>query len=136
MGNGSVAAANSESRRVGGAGGKSDVDLPSARNSGGYGLDVVGVGTGKQGRKRKQLAVSAVGIEKVVVSKSPRVSTRETGGSNSAVLAISRGGGAAKNPESLVGGVVLAGIDIDEQLRLALLEGNKKRRESGDHQRR
>ena len=134
MGNGSVAASNGEGRRVGGAGGKGDVGLPSTRNSGGYGLDVIGVGTGKQGRKRKQLAVSAVGIEKVVVSKSPRVSTRETGGSNSDVLAISRGGGAAKNPKSLVGGVVLARIDIDEQLRLALLQRNQRKR--GNHQRR
>ena len=73
MGNGSVAAADGDGRRVGGAGGKGDVGLASARNSGGYGLDVFGVGTGKQGRKRKQLAVSAVGIEKVVVKKSPRV---------------------------------------------------------------
>ena len=44
-------------------------------------------------------------------------------------------GGAAKNPEGLVGGVVLARIDMDEQLRLALLQRNK-RGKRGDEQRR
>ena len=42
------------------------------------------------------------------------------------------GGRAAKNPERVVG-AVLAGENVEVQLRLALLEGNKKRRERGDH---
>ena len=43
-------------------------------------------------------------------------------------IAISRAGGTAKNPEGLTGGVALAGINVDKQLRLALFDGNKKKR--------
>ena len=43
-------------------------------------------------------------------------------------------GGDAKNPEGLVSGVVLAGIDMDEQLRLGLFPRNQRKR--GDEQRR
>ena len=49
MGNSSAAAA--DGRRVRGAGGKSDVRLAAARNSGVQRGDVFGVGTGKQGRQ-------------------------------------------------------------------------------------
>ena len=52
MGNGSAAAADGDGWRVGGAGGKGDVGSASARNSLSYGVDVYGVGAGKQGRKR------------------------------------------------------------------------------------
>ena len=55
VGNGS--AADGDRRRVGGVGDKSDIGLASTRNSGGYGLDVFGVGTGKQGRKREVAVV-------------------------------------------------------------------------------
>ena len=38
------------------------------------------------------------------------------------------GGGAAKNPDGFAGGVVLAGIDIDEQLRVRYPPPRKGRR--------
>ena len=64
-GNGSAGAGDGDGRRVGDAGGKSDVGLAAARNSGGYGLDVFSVGTGKQGRQRESLGVWLVGVVNV-----------------------------------------------------------------------
>lgn len=55
-------------------------------------------------------------------------------GSSDAIGGV-RCGGDSKNPEGLVGGIVLAGIEMDDQLRLALFDRNK-RRESRDNERR
>ena len=63
--NGSASAGDGDGGRVGGAGGKGDVGFASARNSGGYGLDVFSVGTGKQGRQRERLGVWLVGVVNV-----------------------------------------------------------------------
>ena len=135
MGNGSVAASNSDGRRVGGAGGKSDVGLAAARNSGIYRSDVVGIRTGKQGRKLKVGIAGLVGVEKVAViirsGKFPTVLSVEVSGGSDAT-ATTRGGGTAKNPNGLVGGAVLTGIDVDEQLSVRppppqrqMMEANK-----------
>ena len=69
--------------------------------------------------------VSAIGR-----AKPPRVSITQRSGAygGSDATEEARGGGSTKNPEGLAGGIVLAGIDMDEQLRLALLEGNKRKR--------
>ena len=92
MENGSAAAA--DGRRVGGTGGKSDVGLASAKNSGGYRLDVFSVGAGKQGRKREVDVVGLVGVVNVA-RKSNIVSEAETIGAcgSSDAAADSRGGG-------------------------------------------
>ena len=62
VGNGSIAAADGNGRRVGGAGGKGDVGLAAARNSGSHRSDVFGIGTGKQGRKLKVGIARFVGV--------------------------------------------------------------------------
>ena len=75
-----VAAADGDGdgRRVGGVDGKSDVGFAAARNSGPHRSDVVGVGTGKQGRKLKVGIAGRVGAVDVAATrerrKSPRVS--------------------------------------------------------------
>ncbi len=122
IGNGSVSAGNSDGRRVSGVGGKGDIGSAAARNSGSHRSDVSGVGTGKQGRQRDRLVVGLIGIVKVVVRrrKSPRVSRGVVSG-GSDVPVVLRGGRAAKNPKGLVGGIVLAGIDVDDQLRLGFV---------------
>ncbi len=136
-GNGSSASAgNSDSRRVGGAGGKSDVGLAAARNSGGYGLDVIGVGTRKQGRDLKDRIGGLVSVVNVCVTKANRVLRMEIvacGGSDGPTTVC--GKRAAKNQEGLAGGVVLGREDVQVQLRLALFERNKKGRKPRDDQR-
>ena len=135
-GNGSAASAgDGDSRRVRGAGGKSDVGSAAARNSGSHRSDVFGVGAGKQGRKRQQLVVGAVGIVEVAVVATRRKDTRVSGVVVSATSDAGSGlvassAAAAKHPESLVGGVVLAGIDVDDQLGLGFLlpRSQRKRR--------
>ena len=113
---GSAAAANSDGRSVGGASGKSDVGSAAARNSGSHRIDVYGISAGKQGRKREVDIAGLVGVENVsVIIYLPRVyavKIVETCGSDA--LALKRGGGSAKDPKGLVGGVVLAGIDADD----------------------
>ena len=64
MGNSSAAAADGYRRRVGGVGGKS-LHSSASRNSLLNGLDVVGVGAGKQGRKLKVGITGLVGVENV-----------------------------------------------------------------------
>ena len=124
VGNGSAAAADGYGGRVGGVGGKGDVGSAAAGNSLSYRIDVFGVGAGKQGRKGERLAAGIVGVIKVAVAgKSPSVSilVGGSGGSEFPWHASTRVEAvAAKNPEGLVG-VILAGIDVDDQLRLALL---------------
>ena len=114
MGNGSVAAA--DGWRVGGAGGKSDVGSAAARNSGFHRSDVYGVGARKQGRELKVGVAGLVGVEEVSViegwSKVPSVSTIVTSSGGSDAIATTRGGRTAKNPKSLVGGIILARIDV------------------------
>ena len=136
MGNGSAATAGGDGRGVGGAGGKIDIGSASAGNSGSHRVDVYRVGARKQGRELKVGIAGLVGVEEVSVigrPEFPSVSIVANGGAYSDVTGVVCGRRAAKNPEGLVGGVVLAGINMDEQLGLALLEGNKKRRERGDH---
>ena len=137
-GNGSGASAgDGDCGRVSGVGGKSDVGFASARNSGVHRCDVFGVGAGKQGRKSQQLVAGAVGVVKVAV-----VACNGSSVSDVVVAATSDAGGATKGcsaattkyPEGLVGGVVLAGIDVDEKLRLGLFPRNQRKRR--DEQRR
>ena len=122
IGNGSAAAADGNRRRVRRAGGKGNVGLAASGNSGQHRVPVRGIGAGKQGRQRDRLVAGLVGVEDVpiavVVDSLPRVSivVRRPGGSDA--IATTRGGGAAKNPEGLCCGVVLAGIDVNQQLRL------------------
>ena len=134
MGNGSASAADGDGRRVGGAGGKGDVGSAAAGNSGSHRSDVVGVGTGKQRRKRKVGVAGFVGVEEVSAiegrGKLPRVWSIVIIGSCSDAAAPSRRRRAAKNPKGLAGGAILAGIDINEQLRLALLGGERKEKKA------
>ena len=129
MRNGAAGTADGEGRRVGGAGGKGDVGSASAGNSGSYRSDVFGVGAGKQGRKLKVGIAGLVGIVNVAVVavNLPSVLVVVVGGG--AVSDLGAGaagsGGAAKNPEGLVG-VILAGIGVDDQLRLALFPRNER----------
>ena len=127
-GNGSAGAGNSDCGRVGGAGGKDGVRANAARNSITHRVDVFDVGTGKQGRKRELAVVGRVGVVNVavIVGRFPSVS-RGVVSRGSDVPVVVRGGGAAKNPNGLVG-VVLAGIDVNHQLRLALLQRNERKR--------
>ena len=62
--------------------------------------------------------------------KIPRVLKKESAAAacGSDVVITPSGRGSAKNPESLGGGVVLAGIDVNAQLRLVLFDGNKRRK--------
>ena len=78
VGNGSAAAADGDSRRVGGAGGKK-VCQGAARNSLCDSCGVSGVGAGKQGRERDGLVGRRVGVKNVSVAK-PRVVNREIAG--------------------------------------------------------
>ena len=130
IGNGAAGAADGNRRRVGGAGGKGDVGFAAARYSRIHRSDVLGVRTGKQGRKRDRLVAGLVGVEDmpiaVVVDRLPRISIMVRPGGSDA-MAATRGGGAAKNPDGLVGGVVLAGIDVDVKLRLALFNRRQRK---------
>ena len=128
MGNGSAAAADGDGRRVGGAGGKSDVGSAATGNSGSHRSDVVGVGAGKQGRKLKVGIAGRVRDEHLPAIRGrgvypiPRVLEKVSGaaaGGSDAVVGA-RGGRAAKNPEGLVG-AILAGIDVNDQLRLGFV---------------
>ena len=121
MGNGSAATAGGDGWGVRGAGGKSDIGSASARNSGSHRVDVYRVGARKQGRELKVGIGGLVGVEEVSVigrPEFPSVSIVANGGAYSDVTAVVCGRRAAKNPKGLVGGVVLAGIDVDEQLRI------------------
>ena len=121
VGNSSAATADGDGRRVGGAGGKSDVGFAAAGNSGVHRSDVVGVGTGKQGRKNELAVVGRVGVVNisVIVGCFPSISRGVVSGGSDAPV-VSRGGGSAKNPNGLVV-IVLAGIDINQQLRLGVV---------------
>ena len=136
MGDGSVAAADGDGGRVGGAGGKGDVGFAAAGNSGIHRGDVFGVGTRKQGRELEDLVAGLVGVEDVavIVVHLPRVLIVEVASTGVSDLGAGRAGsgGAAKNPKSLVG-FVLAGIDTEDQLRLALLP-RKERQQIGRRQ--
>ena len=125
MGNGSAAAADGDGRGVGGAGGKSDVGSAAARNSGSHRSDVIGIGTGKQGRKREVNIAGRVRDEHLPAIRGrgvypiPRVLEMVSGAAacGSDVVAGTCGAAPAKNPKGLVV-VVLARIDVDEQLRV------------------
>ena len=131
VGNSSAVGADGDCRRVGGVGGK-NLRSSAARNPLLNGLDVYGIGAGKEGRERDSLVGRRVGVKNVSVAN-PRVDNREIArGSDGTTTACS--GRAAKNPEGFAGGVVLAGINVDEKLRLASFEGNKKRRKHRNRQ--
>ena len=113
IGNGAAGAADGNRGRVGGAGGKSDVGFAAARNSRIHRSDVFGVvGAGKQGRQRDRLVAGLVGVEDAA-GRLPRVSRGVASGGSDAI-ASTRARGASKNPEGLVGGIVLAGIDVNQ----------------------
>ena len=131
IGNGS-AAGDSNGRRVGSVGGKS-LRSSASRNSLLNGLDVYGVGAGKEGREGDCLVVGRIGVENVSVG-TPRVGNREIAGGSDARV-CSCGGGSAKNPEGLVGGVVLAGIDMDVKLGLGFLLQRNQSKHGGDQNR-
>ena len=122
-GNGSGASAgDGDGGRVGGVGGKSDVGLAAAGNAGIDRSDVFGVGAGKQGRKSRQLVVGSVGVVQVA-RKGKRVSpVKISAASDAGGAGVVGRAAAAKHPEGLVGGAVLAGIDVDVKLRLALFQ--------------
>ena len=113
-----ASAGDGEGRRVGGAGGKSDVGLASAGNAGQHRVYVCGIGAGKQGRKRWQLVVGTVGVVQVA-RKGKRVSpVKISAASDAGGAGVVGRAAAAKHPEGLVGWVILAGIDMNEQLRV------------------
>ena len=120
-------ACDGDGGRVGGTGGKGDVGLASAGNTGIDRGNVFGVGAGKQGRKSRQLVVGTVGVVQVA-RKGKRVSpVKISAASDAGGTGVVGRAAAAKHPEGLVGGAVLAGIDVDEQLRLALLQSKQGR---------
>ena len=135
MRNGAAAAADGNGGRVSGAGGKGDVGFASARNSGIHRGNVFGVRTRKQRRKLEDLVAGLVGIEDVAVVavNLPRVLIVEAGGRGVSDLGAggAGSGGAGENPKSLVG-FVLAGIDIDDQLRLGLFQQRQNKQGCGD----
>ena len=127
--------AHRDGRCVRRAGGKSDVGAAAAPNSGPHRSNVVGVGTGKQRRKLNGRIAERVRDEHLSairgsgVQPIPRVLKEESGAAacGSDDSGDSRGGRTAKNPNGLVV-VVLAGIDIKDQLRLGLLPRNQSQR--------
>ena len=133
MGDGAVAAADVKARRVGGAGEKGDVGFAAAGNSRSHRGDVFGVGAGKQGRELEADIAGLVGVENVAVVAINLPSVLVVGACGGLVSDLGAGtagsGGTAKNPESLVG-VILAGIGVDDQLRLALFQ-RKERQQIG-----
>ena len=141
MGNGSVAASDGDCGRVGGAGEKSDVGFATAWNSGSHRSDVFGVGAGKQRRKRGDDVVDLVwviDVEKVAAimggRKFPRIPNSGTiriRSARSDGTGILRSGAAGENPEGLVGGAVLAGIDVDVKLGLALFQRGQSKQGRG-----
>ena len=136
MGNGSAATASGDGRRVGGAGGKGDVGSAASGNSGSHRVDVYGVGARKQGRELEVGIAGLVGVEEVSVigrSEFPSVSIVANGGAYSDVTGVVCGRRAGENPEGLVGGVVLAGIDVDEKLGLGLFQRNQSKQSCGDY---
>ena len=103
------------------------------------GFDVYGVGAGKQRRKRKAGIAGLVGVGDIAaiatVVHLSRVLIAEvvrTGVSDLSADAAGSGR-AEKSPAGLVGAVVLAEIDADEKLRLALLYGNQGKLGWGDN---
>ncbi len=136
MGNGSVAAADGNGRRIGGAGGKGDVGSAAARNSGSHRGDVVGIGAGEQGRQRDVEVAGRVRDEHLSAIRGsgvypiPRVLEKESAaaacGSDGTITPSGRR--AAKNPEGFAGGVILAGIDVNHQLRLGVVPPPPPRR--------
>ena len=134
MGNASAAASDGDCRR--GGGGKSDVGSAASPNSCIDRSDVFDVGVGKQKRKSQHLVVGAVGIVDIVVvvfkeNHDFLVIVVSGGGSEGGT-----GGGCSatteEDPKGLIG-AVLAGIDVDEQLRLALLQRNQRRKRRNNH---
>ena len=81
-------------------------------------MDVFDVGAGKQGRKLKVGISGLVGVVDVAVVSAnfPSVISMATSGSSNS--AAECGACAAKNPEGVRCGVILAGIDVNYQLRL------------------
>ncbi len=67
VGNGSAGAADGDGRGVGGVGGKGDVRSAAAGNSLLNGLDVYGVGAGKQRREFEVGVVRLIGVENVSI---------------------------------------------------------------------
>ena len=136
VGNGSVATADGDGGRVGGVVGKRRPRAPNSRRSGFHRLDVASIGSGKQREKLKERIAGRVHDEHVSAIRGigvdiiPRVLQKERVASacGSDVNAASRGGRAAKNPEGLVGVVVMAGEDVQIQLRLPLLHSNPRQR--------
>ena len=134
-GNGSSASASDgDCGRVGGIGGKGDVGFTAAGNSGIHRSNVFGVRAGKQGRKSQQLVVRAVGVVNIAAVATsinePRVSSVIVSATSNAVKAGASRTAAGEDPEGLVGGAVLAGIDVDEQLRLALFNRQQRKQRS------
>ena len=133
---GVVAGFKGDGRGVGGAGGKGDVGFAAAGNSGIDRSDVFGVGAGKQGGKGNVLIVGfGAGIQiSVVVHDFPSVAHVKVGvaaGEAADAVKLAGGGRAAKHPESLISGVVLALVNINEQLRLRLFQRRQSKQSRG-----
>ncbi len=136
VGDGSAAACEGDGGGVGDAGGKSDVGSAAAGNSGIHRSDIFGVGAGKQGRKRDvSIAGFGAGVEVAVVfHNSPSIAAAVVGvaGGGVADAPKLRGGSCSgEDPKSLVVGVVLALVDVDVQLRLALFQRNQSKQGRG-----
>ncbi len=100
---------------VGGTGGKGDVGSAATGNSLSYGVDVDGVSAGKQGREGDSLVGRRVGLVNVAGGL-PAINARIAARSAESAGACDAGA-AGEDPKSLVG-AILAGIDIEDQLRL------------------
>ena len=111
--------ADGDGRRVRGVGGKGDVRSAPAGNPLPYRVDVDGVGAGKEGRERDLRVGRRVGVVNVAGAL-PTIGGAVRSGGSAQSGARGDGGAAAKNPDA-VGGGILAGIDVDDQLRLTLL---------------
>ena len=134
MGNGSASAPDGDGWRVRCACGK-EVRSGTARNSLSNGLDVDSVRAAKQRRKLEVGVVRLIGVKNVSIIESPHKMERiselpgvESVGigfcSRSNVSSGARSGRAAENPNGFTV-IVLARIDVDVQLRLALFQRGK-----------
>ena len=128
-------------RRIRSVGGKGDVRSASARYSFHYRIDVCGIAAGEQGREGEDLVVGRVGAEGIGGEAYGVLLIEGVAGRGSKGACAVGGnaedddgsagcGGSAKNPDGLVG-VVLAGIDVDVELGLGLLQRSQGKQGDG-----
>ena len=118
--------AHGDGRRVRGVGGKGDVRSASTRNSLSDRINVCRVGAGKERRERDLRVRRMVGGVNVAGGL-PAIGAAVRSGGSAQSADRRDGGSAGENPDA-VGGGILARIDINEQLRLALLPRTQRKR--------